>query len=336
MMKFVVTLCFLLLLVAPCGPASAQTELLDKVVAAVNDYAITQVQLQQMVDIFDEFQGGASPFSDETERRRMVLFKSIDDYLLGEAVKNEGVFVSDTEIQTALDSLRGNLSPEQFEQKLKQKHVSPAQLRARLTQQLIGEKAILWKVGEIRETAAVKEVASTQVTEYLEQLQAILAGQEPADNGLPAFIVQHKQAIDEQARVHLGQIVLQGADQATLVASYLSENIDFTELAREYSIGPGAAEGGDLGWISLLDLPPALREAVANLEDSDVTAPIQINDELYQIIQVKARTDLSLDEWQEPVRAYLQNQQLLRALDAWILGLRKNAYIIISDEHLKI
>jgi parvulin-like peptidyl-prolyl isomerase len=303
------------------------------VVVGINDYAITTTELEEMVRIFRELHNEPLPFSEEAELRQMVLLKGVDDYLLGEIAKEEGISVSGAEIDNALDSLRGELSPEQFEAELQSKQISLQGLKTKLTRELVGEKVIRWKAGQLREKTSVTDA---EVEAFFAQLEAFLTGQEPTNQRVYGFVNQQRIAIDEQARVHFGQIVVQGQEQATLVAERLSEGIDFGELAREYSFGPRAAMGGDLGWISLLDLSLPLRETVAALQDGDVTPPVEVEGDVYRIIQVRAKTFLSISNWMEPIRAYLQSQEIVDALETWITNLREEAYILVHDEQLRI
>ncbi len=50
---------------------------------------------------------------------------------------------------------------------------------------------------------------------------------------------------------------------------------DFAELAREYSDGPAAEEGGDLGWIRIDDGLPPHREILEHLEVGEVSDPVE-------------------------------------------------------------
>jgi len=59
------------------------------------------------------------------------------------------------------------------------------------------------------------------------------------------------------------------------VLVYLDGGADFGSLVTQYSTGPAAARGGDIGWIKPEEMVEELREAIEALGSYDISPPIE-------------------------------------------------------------
>ena len=101
-MRFDIAGLFLILLLALASPASAQSK--DRVVAVVNGEVITLKQLDKRVDTILKTPQ-ARGMSRDTARSK-VLDALIDQELINQAAKAKGVFVTDSDISMALESIK--------------------------------------------------------------------------------------------------------------------------------------------------------------------------------------------------------------------------------------
>ncbi len=76
-------------------------------------------------------------------------------------------------------------------------------------------------------------------------------------------------------RIRLRQIIVRDQDLAESIASRLAAGEEFATLARNHSIGPTAADGGDIGEVSLADLTPAIASAVEGIGVGEVSPIIE-------------------------------------------------------------
>ena len=84
-------------------------------------------------------------------------------------------------------------------------------------------------------------------------------------------------------------------DQALNLAERLATVSDFEEFsdaAREYSVAPSAAEGGDLGWTALSELPGQMGATLLTLSPGDTTGVIEGPNAL-RIYQMRGVTETS-------------------------------------------
>ena len=55
----------------------------------------------------------------------------------------------------------------------------------------------------------------------------------------------------------------------------MQQGVPFRALAQQYSSCPSAARGGDLGWMAMEEVRPALRAVVPNLQSGNVSLPVE-------------------------------------------------------------
>jgi len=84
--------------------------------------------------------------------------------------------------------------------------------------------------------------------------------------------------------------------QARLAINRFSEGESFNTIAREVSDGPRAANGGDLGWREIEELPLFVTDNLPGLKRGDISEPIESEDG-YHVILVN---DISGGKNEEP------------------------------------
>jgi len=73
------------------------------------------------------------------------------------------------------------------------------------------------------------------------------------------------------------QILVKTSEDAEAVLKQLAEGADFKELAKKYSIGPNAKEGGDLGYFHKGDFLPEFEDAILKLKPGEISGIIKTN-----------------------------------------------------------
>ena len=110
----------------------------------------------------------------------------------------------------------------------------------------------------------------------------LLKGQDPENNAsLDAWLArldaEEAAATDasSEGKVHLLHMVLPTLADAQHMAGLLEQGRDFGSLAVQYSSGPAAARGGDIGWIDPADMKGPLREAIERLGLDETSPPVE-------------------------------------------------------------
>ena len=146
-----------------------------------------------------------------------------------------------------------------------------------------------------------------------------------------AVTALYEEALEAQPpveEIHARHILLETEEDANAVIDELAAGADFAELAQERSIGPSAAQGGDLGYFREDDMVPAFSEAAFALQADEVSpAPVQ-SQFGWHIIKVEDRRMTEAPSL-EDLRPQLE-EQVRQQLTQEILGeLRADAEIVI-------
>lgn len=112
----------------------------------------------------------------------------------------------------------------------------------------------------------------------------------------------------------------------------LAGKASFEALAKEYSQDGSAAQGGDLGWSTPGRFVPEFDAAVETLQPGEIAPPLvsRFGVHLIQLIDRK-RTELSVRDQREAVRAMLREKKLDEAYISWSSELRARAYVDLRD-----
>jgi len=126
--------------------------------------------------------------------------------------------------------------------------------------------------------------------------------------------------------------------QAEEVLQKAKGEADFGELAKEYSEGPTAVRGGDLGYFSRGRMVPEFEEAAFALNEKGDISGIVKTKFGYHIIKLtdkQAEKQLELAEINERIKRQLESQNRREVRQTLDQDLRKNASIEVNTEHLE-
>ncbi len=315
-----------LLLLAVAAPALAQTApttdeargmVLDRVVASVNDEALTLSEVQEegqpvIRRIFQDFVGV------ERERRvgeveQRLVNDLIDRRLLYQIAKKEGMLPSTAEVQGAIDELkRNNNAPDdaQFRALLKAEGLTIEQVR-----RSIGERLAIGRLlaRQVRSSIIIGE---EEITKYYQTNQ---------DN--------YRRT--PEAEIHHALFVI-GADQdeakvRALVEEALTKirgGADFVETARQYVGNPGSA-GADLLTVRRGELAPEIEAVAFGLSPGDVSSPVRTpaGFHLIKVEKVRAEPVAPLTEVRDAVRDRLFQEKFETKRKEYVAGLRAQSSI---------
>jgi peptidyl-prolyl cis-trans isomerase SurA len=245
---------------------AAQQRDVEGIAAIVNDKVISLFDVDQRVDLFFATSGIAkSP--DMTERMRAQVLRSlVDEKLQLEEANRVEIAIKDKEVEDRMKTLatEGKMTLKGIKEFLAEKNIETESLEQQLRAELAWSQFVRRsfsgrvKVGdqEIDEQYN-KAVRAVNQTRFL--LSEILLNLDSFSN-------------EQQVEKLSGEIVKQ-----------LQSGVDFGAVARQFSIAPTAARGGQLGWITADQLDRRLASVVRQMKPGQVSAPIPTNAGLYII-----------------------------------------------------
>ena len=281
------------LALAVLGSAHAQTrelatqgELLDRVVAIVNDGVVLNSDLDAQLDIVSErLRQQKLELPPQNVLRQQVLERLVLQEIQMQRANHAGVKVSDEMLNAALQDVakRNNLTLTQLPEELKKQGVDYAEYREEIRKemmlQLLRQRDVLQHISvtprEIDQFLDKQSKAPSEQNEYNVSHILIAVGQEasPAQQEAAA-----KRAQDVYERAKSGE--------------------DFAKLAVAYSNSQTALEGGALGWRKGSELPTFLADIIAKLKPGEVSEPLRTPTG-YHIIRLKDRKSTRLNSSHE-------------------------------------
>ncbi|MDZ7706106.1 MAG: peptidylprolyl isomerase [Trueperaceae bacterium] len=156
---------------------------------------------------------------------------------------------------------------------------------------------------------------ATVLDQVISELQSSV---EVSEEEAQAFYEANQDQFATPAQVCARHILLESEETAQELLTVLEEGGDFAELAQEFSVGPSAPQGGDLGCLSPGQTVQPFNDAAFAAEVDEVVGPVETQFG-YHLIQVYDRQDATSPDFaevEEQIVAQLQQQQLQPVIDA--------------------
>jgi len=244
------------LLLAPLAAAQAQD--LQRIAAIVNDDIISMYDLVGRIDLV--MVSGRLPDTPEVRKRiePQVLRSMIDERLQMQEAKRRNITVTKADLDKAIGAIEADnkLPAGGLKEYMKQGGLREDTLLDQI------RASVAWQKVIARQFRPTVNITSEQVDEAMAEMKAS-QGQEEAH---VYEILLTVDSPSEENAVH---------DNARRLVEQLRGGAVFEALARQFSRGPAAALGGDLGWLRPGEMDPAVASAVSGLSTGQITEPIR-------------------------------------------------------------
>jgi peptidyl-prolyl cis-trans isomerase SurA len=159
-----------------------------------------------------------------------------------------------------------------------------------------------------------------------------------------AYYDAHKQDFQSPEQVRLSEILVPTPDNATQaqidqaqakandVVAKLKAGAKFEDLAKQYSGGPNADAGGDLGEFKRGQLAKVLEDQTFSLQPGDSTAPIRTRQGfvVLKVVEHQAAGIQPMSAVDQQVQQAIYETAIQPALRTYLTDLREKAYIEIA------
>ena len=238
-------------------------QLLDTVVAVVNDGVITASELNAQVELTrKQILAQKMQLPNDAALKKQVLQHLIDVDLQMQMAKQNGITVDSTELNEAIDRIAtGNkISLTQLREEITKQGISWQEYRRNIRKEII--------ISRLQQKAVGKEVNVTN-----EQVERYLKTDNHVDNSALTYHLQHIVVpLNEEPTTE--QVKKARATAEQLLAK-VKKGEDFNRLAIEQSSSEVALEGGDLGERHLAELPELFAKQVVTMKAGQVAGPIR-------------------------------------------------------------
>lgn len=299
------------------------SQLLDRVVAVVNDEAITQSELDILLrPLYEENKGHhneTAVLRMMSEARQKLLNQLIEDRLVLQEAKNRKIEIDDVEIDAQIEEFKKKFKSEkEMEDAMAHDRVTMTDLRDRLTKQ-----AMVRKLQDIEIRSKIV-VSPLDVEAYYEAHASEFSNKEQ----LRVRSITIKKS-DESREKGIADEKTRG--QMDKLRKKILSGGDFAELARANSQDTNAKEGGLTDWIDRGSMIPVIDDIIFKLKPGDVSEIIEtpMGYHLFRVEERREGKKKTLEEAREEIFGNLYHEKARKRFAEWMEDLKRNAYISI-------
>ena len=314
--------------------SSASGEVVDRVVAEVNNEVITLSEIEEEGKGLFRKIALEVPAQDRLSAieqvRKDILRSMIDQKLIEQEAAKQGLMVTNEEIDLMVEQMlqASNMTKEQLLDQLEENGVDEASYRSNVATQIYQNKLLNRDVRSkiVITEEAILDYYDTSYTKHIPEggyylLQIGIDWGETEGEDLPSEVIEQRK--------------LSARERAERVHKLARSGSEFKELARKFSDLPSAAEGGDIGVFEESEMASYMRSAVTSLNPGEVSAIIEtpVGFQFFKLLSSKEGGIVTLAPYaqvKEEIRETLYNQELRREFEEWIEKIRSEAYIRTS------
>jgi peptidyl-prolyl cis-trans isomerase SurA len=336
-------------------PALAVGQVVEEIVTRVNGQIITRSEYQRSKDqLRDDVKQQDPANADKlyAEREKDVLRDLVDQQLLLEKGKDLSI-TGDTELIKRLDQMRKDMkldTMEELEKAATAQGISYEDFKQNLRNQIITQKVIGEEVGSHlsiskeeeqqfydEHKSELEQPESIKLSEILIAPQKVAADKSAAANATGTGDAKTQDATSDSAKQAAETAALAAAEaKANDVLKQIRAGANFEDMAKKFSDGPSAAQGGDLGAFKRGTLAKELEDRTFAMKSGDVTDVIRTK-QGYVILKVTNHQMAGIPTMKEiepKIQDALYYQKLQPALRAYLTKLREDAYIDYKDGYV--
>jgi peptidyl-prolyl cis-trans isomerase SurA len=297
----------------------------EEIVARVNNDAITLSDVQKADqsmhdEVLHECPGCARDKVDEMykEGQKNLLRDLIDQALLVERAKDMGISV-ETDLIKRLDELRkqNNLaSMEDMEKEVEKQGLGWEDLKTQIRNNLLTQEVIR------REVGSHINIPSDDVKKYYEEHQKDFVRPEQVVLA-EIFLSTEGKSPEEMSSVE---------KKAEDLRNRVVKGEEFTEIAKHFSEGSTAKDGGSLGTFEHGQLSKQLEDIVFKMDKGQMTEVIQTKTG-FEVLRVEAHFEAGLqpqDKVENEIMNRIYSQKMLPTMREYLGQLREQSYVMVK------
>jgi peptidyl-prolyl cis-trans isomerase SurA len=343
-----------------CGVATAQSgQVVEEIITRVNGQIVTRSEFDRSKDQLKEEckqQDAANPDKCFSDKEKDVLRDLIDQQLLIEKGKDLNIN-GDTDLIKRLDQMRKEMkleSMEDLEKAAAAQGISYEDFKQNMRNQIVTQKVIGDQVGghlsigkdEIQKFYD-EHKNDMQQPEEIQLSEILVAPGKPqlSGNPPPPATPDASAATDPAAQKAAEDTARQAAEAASLSAAeakatdlldQIRKGATFEDIAKKFSDGPSAADGGKLGIFKRGQLAKELEDKTFAMKAGEVTDVIRTKQGyvILKVVEHQAAGIPPLKTVEPRIQDALYYEKLQPALRAFLTKLREEAYIDVKQGYV--
>jgi peptidyl-prolyl cis-trans isomerase SurA len=303
--------------------ATAGAEVVDKVVALVNDEIITMSELNSAFESYrkriEESYKNQNLEKVMTEARVFVLNRLIDQNLVEQQAKKTGIVIKDDEV---MDTIK---------EYLEKRKITMADFLISLAKD---RSSIEEYKKDIRSQLATMRLVRRDIK------SKIAVGEDE----IGAYYLKHREDYEGKEAVRIKQIMIpfpNNVDPATkadmkrgmdVIYKRLKGGESFDMLASVYSKGPAAGANGDIGFVERGIILPVVEHAAFNLQKDEISDVIEspIGFHIIKVVDRRGAGIQPLESVRLEIQGKIEDEKMEKKYAEWITELRNKSHIEIN------
>lgn len=292
---------------------------IDKIIAVVNGEVITQREVAQyLYPLYEEYQKeytGKSLEEKMLDAEDMILNQLIQDKLVLSEAKKLGIKAEVSEVDARIKGLIKERfgSEERFREMLAIQNISLSEMKETMHNEVIKSKVVREKVGwkVVITPSEVRQYYDQHITEFVE----------PEKMEVFNILVRKKEGHEEEARTQIKKI-----------KTFLDSGKDFEEIAKKYSEGPNAQNGGNLGLVKKGEMMKEIDDVISTLTPGSISDVVEtpIGYHIFKVTQIVPARSKDFDSAKAEIQDAIYQKKINKNLEKWLKELRENAYISVK------
>lgn len=296
-------------------------EIVDRVVAIVGTEVITLYDVDRaMAPYATEINKARNRDEKFKSVRREVLDRLIDDLLLKQAVEDAKIQVTSDDVARAVKNIitQNQISIEILKSELAKKGISYESYKEDIRRNIERVKFINQQIG------SVVKISDSDLRDYYQKHMEEFGGHQSAH--IAQIVLPFEEGTTKEKAFELKAKGEEIVKQAKGGAS-------FAALAKQYSKGPNAETGGDLGIVEPGKLLPEISAALENMKVGQISDPIMSPAGVHIIYLIdRARpTEADFEKMKEQVYNRMYDQKMMEALGQYLSEQRKKTFVQVKE-----
>jgi len=306
-----------------CVPVGA--EVVDKIIAVVNDEIITLTEFNTafepyLKNIEDNYKG-KDKGAIINQAKEAFLNRLVDNLLIEQEAKKAGmgIVIKDEEVMDVIRDMmaKKKSNMEDFKKNLAREGNSLESLKKDIRSQMMRMRLLR------REIKSKVIVSDEEIGEYYNKNRQDYEGKEAVR--LKQIFLAIPAKADKKTKAKI-------KEEAEQLRKRVLAGEPFELLAVKYSQGPGAAQGGDIGFIEKGTIIAAVDSVAFNLPMEQVSEVIEssIGFHIIKVVDKKGAGLKPIATVREEIKTKIEDEKLEKKYEEWITSVRKKSFIEIK------
>ncbi len=302
------------------------SRIINKTIATVNGEPILKSEFDRRVkSVTDQF---GSIFTGDEGKEKLKDFKEnvldqlINEKLLLQEAKKKKIHVTEKEIEDGIAEVKSRFKTEdEFKEELKKQNLTERGFKSHIKEQIMVIKLI-----DLEVKSKIESPSESELKKFYEENRDKMV--EPEQVRVRHILIK----VDKDASKNERQKALTKIKGILLQAK---KGKDFAELAKKYSEGPSASQGGDLGFFARGEMVKEFEDAAFSLKVGEISNIVKtkFGYHIIKCIGKKAKQKRDFEDVKDNIKSFLIQQKMGNKYEAWLRDLRDKA--VISKTNIK-